>query len=145
VYVPPVTQTRCPGAVPVSLILKNEAGGAVVGAVAVNSLTSARGAHRRTGRAWAVARRHWLLVFVVMPLLPAASQASRSKAMAPTASPTLPVQGLVPSDWRARMAPAVRDELYAIYRRHTGATAEQAESWLSSLEAEGRYQQDVFA
>ncbi|GAA0424339.1 NADPH--cytochrome P450 reductase [Actinoplanes capillaceus] len=45
----------------------------------------------------------------------------------------------------ARMAPAVRDELYAVYRRHTGATAEQAESWLNSLEAEGRYQQDVFA
>ncbi|GAA4927314.1 hypothetical protein [Actinoplanes utahensis] len=45
----------------------------------------------------------------------------------------------------ARMAPAVRTELYAILRRHTGATAEQAEAWLRSLEAAGRYQQDVFA
>ncbi|MBW6438413.1 cytochrome P450 [Actinoplanes hulinensis] len=45
----------------------------------------------------------------------------------------------------ARMAPAVRDELYGIFRRHTGGTAEQAESWLRSLEAVGRYQQDVFA
>jgi cytochrome P450/NADPH-cytochrome P450 reductase len=45
----------------------------------------------------------------------------------------------------ARMAPAVRDELYAIFRRHTGATAVEAEAWLGSLEAAGRYQQDVFA
>ncbi|MDI6101407.1 cytochrome P450 [Actinoplanes sp. NEAU-A12] len=45
----------------------------------------------------------------------------------------------------ARMAPAVRDELYAIFRRHTGATADEAEAWLRSLEADGRYQQDVFA
>ncbi|BEL12544.1 cytochrome P450 [Actinoplanes sichuanensis] len=45
----------------------------------------------------------------------------------------------------ARMAPAVRDELYAIFRRHTGATAVEAEAWLRSLEAAGRYQQDVFA
>ncbi|GIE82774.1 NADPH--cytochrome P450 reductase [Actinoplanes philippinensis] len=45
----------------------------------------------------------------------------------------------------ARMAPAVRDELYAIFRRHTGATTVEAEAWLRSLEAAGRYQQDVFA
>ncbi|WP_309238566.1 bifunctional cytochrome P450/NADPH--P450 reductase [Actinoplanes aureus] len=45
----------------------------------------------------------------------------------------------------ARMAPAVRGELLALHRRHTGATAEQAEVWLRSLEASGRYQQDVFA
>ncbi|MEU4157071.1 cytochrome P450 [Actinoplanes sp. NPDC026670] len=45
----------------------------------------------------------------------------------------------------ARMAPAVRDELYAIFRRHTGGTAVEAEAWLRSLEAAGRYQQDVFA
>lgn len=45
----------------------------------------------------------------------------------------------------ARMAPAVRAELAALYRRHTGGTAEQADGWLRSLEAAGRYQQDVFA
>ncbi|MET8147211.1 bifunctional cytochrome P450/NADPH--P450 reductase [Actinoplanes sp. NPDC049668] len=45
----------------------------------------------------------------------------------------------------ARMAPAVRGELAALFRRHTGATAEQADVWLRSLEAAGRYQQDVFA
>ena len=45
----------------------------------------------------------------------------------------------------ARMAPAVRAELASLYRRHTGGTAEQADGWLRSLEAAGRYQQDVFA
>jgi cytochrome P450/NADPH-cytochrome P450 reductase len=45
----------------------------------------------------------------------------------------------------ARMAPAVRAELYAIFRRHTGGTAAEAEAWLRSLEAVGRYQQDDFA
>jgi cytochrome P450/NADPH-cytochrome P450 reductase len=45
----------------------------------------------------------------------------------------------------ARMAPAVRGELLTLHRRHTGSTAEQAEVWLRSLEASGRYQQDVFA
>ncbi|GAA2699109.1 bifunctional cytochrome P450/NADPH--P450 reductase [Actinoplanes palleronii] len=45
----------------------------------------------------------------------------------------------------ARMAPAVRGELAAIYRGRTGGTAEQADVWLRSLEAAGRYQQDVFA
>nr|BFE70102.1 hypothetical protein GCM10020092_034030 [Actinoplanes digitatis] len=45
----------------------------------------------------------------------------------------------------ARMAPAVRGELAGLFRRHTGATAEQADGWLRSLEAAGRYQQDVFA
>ncbi|GIE89174.1 bifunctional cytochrome P450/NADPH--P450 reductase [Actinoplanes regularis] len=45
----------------------------------------------------------------------------------------------------ARMAPAVRSELAAIYRSRTGAGAEQADEWLRSLEASGRYQQDVFA
>ncbi|WP_433826197.1 bifunctional cytochrome P450/NADPH--P450 reductase [Actinoplanes sp. CA-015351] len=45
----------------------------------------------------------------------------------------------------ARMAPAVRGELLALYRRHTGSTVEQAEVWLRSLESSGRYQQDVFA
>jgi cytochrome P450/NADPH-cytochrome P450 reductase len=45
----------------------------------------------------------------------------------------------------ARMAPAVRDELCTIFRRNTGGTAVEAEAWLRSLEAAGRYQQDVFA
>ncbi|SDT79557.1 bifunctional cytochrome P450/NADPH--P450 reductase [Actinoplanes derwentensis] len=45
----------------------------------------------------------------------------------------------------ARMAPAVRGELLTLHRRNTGSTAEQAEAWLRSLEAAGRYQQDVFA
>lgn len=45
----------------------------------------------------------------------------------------------------SRMAPAVRAELASLYRRRTGATADQADGWLRSLEAAGRYQQDVFA
>jgi cytochrome P450/NADPH-cytochrome P450 reductase len=45
----------------------------------------------------------------------------------------------------ARMAPAVRAELAALHRRHTGGTAEEADAWLRSLESSGRYQQDVFA
>jgi len=45
----------------------------------------------------------------------------------------------------ARMAPAVRAELAALHRRHTRGTDEQADAWLRSLEASGRYQQDVFA
>jgi len=45
----------------------------------------------------------------------------------------------------SRMAPAVRAELAALHRRHTGGTDEQADAWLRSLEASGRYQQDVFA
>lgn len=45
----------------------------------------------------------------------------------------------------ARMAPAVRAELAALHHRRTGGTADQADEWLRALEAEGRYQQDVFA
>ncbi|GAA1592054.1 bifunctional cytochrome P450/NADPH--P450 reductase [Actinoplanes couchii] len=45
----------------------------------------------------------------------------------------------------ARMAPAVRSELLSLHRRHTGSTPAQAEAWLRSLEAAGRFQQDVFA
>ncbi|GAA4232439.1 cytochrome P450/NADPH-cytochrome P450 reductase [Streptosporangium album] len=41
-----------------------------------------------------------------------------------------------------RMAPAVRQALAAIYRDRTGGDGEE---WLRTLEAEGRYQQDVFA
>ncbi len=41
-----------------------------------------------------------------------------------------------------RMAPAVRQALATIYRERTGGDAEE---WLRTLEAEGRYQQDVFA
>jgi cytochrome P450/NADPH-cytochrome P450 reductase len=43
------------------------------------------------------------------------------------------------------MAPAVRGELLALHQRRTGSTPDQAEQWLRSLEASGRYQQDVFA
>jgi cytochrome P450/NADPH-cytochrome P450 reductase len=45
----------------------------------------------------------------------------------------------------ARMAPAVRAELAALHRRHTGSTGEEAAGWLADLEATGRYQQDVYA
>ncbi|MDP9863209.1 MULTISPECIES: bifunctional cytochrome P450/NADPH--P450 reductase [Streptosporangium] len=41
-----------------------------------------------------------------------------------------------------RMAPAVRRTLATIYRERTGGDGEE---WLRALEAEGRYQQDVFA
>ncbi|MFC7722443.1 hypothetical protein [Nonomuraea recticatena] len=41
-----------------------------------------------------------------------------------------------------RMAPAVRQALATIYAERTGG---DGEAWLRELEAEGRYQQDVFA
>ncbi|MER7179067.1 cytochrome P450 [Streptomyces hyaluromycini] len=44
-----------------------------------------------------------------------------------------------------RMAPAVREALAAVYRRRTGCDDETAQQWLAQLEAEERYQQDVFA
>jgi cytochrome P450/NADPH-cytochrome P450 reductase len=44
-----------------------------------------------------------------------------------------------------RMAPAVRQALADIHRGHTGGDADDAEKWLDQLEADGRYQQDVFA
>jgi cytochrome P450/NADPH-cytochrome P450 reductase len=44
-----------------------------------------------------------------------------------------------------RMAPAVREALAAIHRRHTGSDDETAQRWLTQLEADERYQQDVFA
>ncbi|MGW2255515.1 bifunctional cytochrome P450/NADPH--P450 reductase [Kitasatospora sp. NPDC001660] len=44
-----------------------------------------------------------------------------------------------------RMAPAVREALTAIHRRHTGSDDETAQQWLARLEADQRYQQDVFA
>jgi cytochrome P450/NADPH-cytochrome P450 reductase len=40
------------------------------------------------------------------------------------------------------MAPAVRQALATIYAERTGG---DGEAWLRELEAEGRYQQDVFA
>ncbi|MER5917538.1 cytochrome P450 [Streptomyces sp. NPDC001982] len=44
-----------------------------------------------------------------------------------------------------RMAPAVREALAAIYRERTGSDDEAAQQWLAQLEADERYQQDVFA
>ncbi|WP_336214920.1 bifunctional cytochrome P450/NADPH--P450 reductase [Nonomuraea sp. LPB2021202275-12-8] len=44
-----------------------------------------------------------------------------------------------------RMAPAVREALAAIHRSHTGSDDETARQWVDRLEADGRYQQDVFA
>ncbi|MFD3609174.1 bifunctional cytochrome P450/NADPH--P450 reductase [Streptomyces atroolivaceus] len=44
-----------------------------------------------------------------------------------------------------RMAPAVREALAAIYRERTGSDDETAQQWLAQLEADERYQQDVFA
>ncbi|MFF4550545.1 bifunctional cytochrome P450/NADPH--P450 reductase [Streptomyces sp. NPDC001406] len=44
-----------------------------------------------------------------------------------------------------RMAPAVREALAAVYRERTGSDDETAQQWLAQLEAEERYQQDVFA
>ncbi|MYV39957.1 cytochrome P450 [Streptomyces sp. SID1328] len=44
-----------------------------------------------------------------------------------------------------RMAPAVREALAAIHREHTGSDDETAQQWLAQLEADERYQQDVFA
>ncbi|MFE0450260.1 bifunctional cytochrome P450/NADPH--P450 reductase [Streptomyces sp. NPDC058914] len=44
-----------------------------------------------------------------------------------------------------RMAPAVREALAAIHRKHTGSDDETAQQWLAQLEADERYQQDVFA
>ncbi|MEV5753049.1 cytochrome P450 [Actinoallomurus sp. NPDC052308] len=43
------------------------------------------------------------------------------------------------------MAPAVREALASVYRGHTGGDDEAAQQWLARLEADGRYQQDVFA
>ncbi|MFD5554236.1 bifunctional cytochrome P450/NADPH--P450 reductase [Streptomyces sp. NPDC127068] len=47
-------------------------------------------------------------------------------------------------DGRA-MAPAVRDALCAVHRRHTGSSPEEAARWLSGLTAEERYVEDVWA
>ncbi|MPY31163.1 cytochrome P450 [Streptomyces adustus] len=44
-----------------------------------------------------------------------------------------------------RMAPAVREALAAIHRQRTGSDDETAQQWLAQLEADERYQQDVFA
>ncbi|MFI9650316.1 bifunctional cytochrome P450/NADPH--P450 reductase [Streptomyces sp. NPDC052040] len=44
-----------------------------------------------------------------------------------------------------RMAPAVRKALVAVHRRHTGSDDATAQQWLAQLEADERYQQDVFA
>ncbi|MGW5259320.1 bifunctional cytochrome P450/NADPH--P450 reductase, partial [Streptomyces sp. NPDC004012] len=44
-----------------------------------------------------------------------------------------------------RMAPAVREALAAIHRQKTGSDDERAQQWLAQLEADERYQQDVFA
>lgn len=44
-----------------------------------------------------------------------------------------------------RMAPAVREALAAIYRERTGADDAAGQQWLAQLEADERYQQDVFA
>jgi cytochrome P450/NADPH-cytochrome P450 reductase len=44
-----------------------------------------------------------------------------------------------------RMAPAVRDALTGVHRSRTGSDHETARQWLARLEADGRYQQDVFA
>ncbi|MEV1170371.1 cytochrome P450 [Nonomuraea sp. NPDC049784] len=44
-----------------------------------------------------------------------------------------------------RMAPAVREALAAIHRSHTGSDDETTRQWLAQLDADGRYQQDVFA
>jgi cytochrome P450/NADPH-cytochrome P450 reductase len=43
------------------------------------------------------------------------------------------------------MAPAVRQALVAIHRERTGSEDEAAQQWLAQLEADERYQQDVFA
>lgn len=43
-----------------------------------------------------------------------------------------------------RMAPAVRDAFVELYRDQTGAGEADAQ-WLEKLEADERYQQDVFA
>ncbi|MGW0820993.1 bifunctional cytochrome P450/NADPH--P450 reductase [Streptomyces sp. NPDC002845] len=44
-----------------------------------------------------------------------------------------------------RMAPAVREAFAALYRSHTGNDDAAAQQWLAQLEADGRYQQDIFA
>jgi cytochrome P450/NADPH-cytochrome P450 reductase len=44
-----------------------------------------------------------------------------------------------------RMAPAVREALAAMHRDRTGSDDDTARQWLAQLEADGRYQQDVFA
>ncbi|BCJ75082.1 NADPH--cytochrome P450 reductase [Catellatospora sp. IY07-71] len=44
-----------------------------------------------------------------------------------------------------RMAPAVREALAALYRDRTDGDDEAAHKWLAQLDADGRYQQDVFA
>ena len=43
------------------------------------------------------------------------------------------------------MAPSVREALAGIYRSRTGGSDDDAEQWLDQLDADGRYQQDVFA
>jgi cytochrome P450/NADPH-cytochrome P450 reductase len=43
-----------------------------------------------------------------------------------------------------RMAPAVRDAFVELYRDQTGAGEADAQQWLEKLEADERYQQDVF-
>ncbi|MDT0448087.1 bifunctional cytochrome P450/NADPH--P450 reductase [Streptomyces hesseae] len=43
-----------------------------------------------------------------------------------------------------RMAPAVREALMAVYRENTGASDEEAATWLVSLAESGRYVEDVW-
>ncbi|WJY36142.1 hypothetical protein QT196_02035 [Streptomyces sp. P9-2B-2] len=43
------------------------------------------------------------------------------------------------------MAPAVREALAALHRARTGSDDDASQQWLAQLEADGRYQQDVFA
>ncbi|MFE9369990.1 cytochrome P450 [Streptomyces sp. NPDC006711] len=45
----------------------------------------------------------------------------------------------------SRMAPGVRAAFRELYARRTGASEQEAESWLNGLTAEGRYVEDVYA
>ena len=69
--------TRSPAATPVSRMVHCSSTATVRGAVTVKS-PSAFGAQRSTGRACADARRHWSLVFLVMPAFSPEVSASKS-------------------------------------------------------------------
>lgn len=44
-----------------------------------------------------------------------------------------------------RMAPAVREAFMSIYRKHTGASDQEATAYLEALIESGRYIEDVWA
>ena len=104
---PPRPQTRSPGRTPVSRIVNGSPRATVRRSGDAVKSPAARGAQRSTGRAWADARRHWSLVFLVMPLSsPSSSGRRRRRRSAPTCFAELAGARVRASTWSARTAAA---------------------------------------